>query len=83
MGHSRKSNIPARYGGKNHLTTRDLARFEQAASPALDTITPILLEAKGKADAGGLIVLKPWLQKRNWSAYYLDKMIEQNSLSIA
>lgn len=78
MGHSRKSDIPARYGGKNRLTTRDLARFEQAASPALDAITPILLEAKGKADAGGLIVLKPWLQKRNWSAYYHDKMIEQN-----
>ncbi|WP_349365559.1 MAG: hypothetical protein ABL311_11325 [Nitratireductor rhodophyticola] len=75
MGHSRKSDIPARYGGKNRLTTRDLLRFEQAASPALDAITPVLLEAKEKADAGELVVLKPWLQERNWSEYYQEKMI--------
>ncbi|KFB09634.1 hypothetical protein [Nitratireductor basaltis] len=76
MGHSRKSDIPARYGGKNRLTTRDLARFEQAASPALDAITPILLNAKEKADTGELVVLKPWLQARNWSAYYQEKLRE-------
>lgn len=76
MGHSPKSDIPARYGMKHRLTTRDLQHFEQAASPALDAITPILLAAKERVNCGDLVVLKPWLQEQNWSAYYQERLSE-------
>ncbi|QKV17054.1 site-specific integrase [Oricola thermophila] len=76
MGHSRKSDIPARYGMKHRLTTRDLAEIIEAKSPALDAIVPILLSAKEKAENKELIVLKPWLQRSNWSLHYRERIGE-------
>ena len=44
-----------------NLTRRDGSAFER------------LLKAKADADAGKLIVVKPWLQRSNWSDHYRQK----------
>ncbi|MFK4823578.1 DUF6538 domain-containing protein [Paenochrobactrum sp. BZR 588] len=67
MGHSTKKDIPAGYGSKHRLTTRDLAEITQAASPEVDFMTTKLLAAKNIKNA--------------WSTYYFytKKLIFQNT----
>jgi integrase len=73
MGHSTKNDIPAGYGSKKRYTARDLHEITSMASPEIQFMTETLLKAKAEADAGRLIVVKPWLQRSNWSDYYRSK----------
>lgn len=70
MGHSSKNDIPAGYGSKKRFSTRDLEQIMAVSSPEIQFMTETLLKAKAEADAGRLIVVKPWLQRSNWSDYY-------------
>lgn len=74
MGHSTKKDIPAGYGSKHRLTTRDLTEITQAASPAVDFMTTKLLAAKTAANKGELQIVKSWMNKENWSNYYRNKI---------
>jgi len=73
-GRTSRSDMPARYGAKQRLTTRDLKQIIGASSPVIDQMTELLMGAKERADAGELQVLKPWLLVQNWSAYYKQKL---------
>jgi hypothetical protein len=73
MGHSIKDDVPAGYGSKKRFTTRDLDQLMTNQSPETKFMTEQLLKAKADADAGRLIVVKPWLQRSNWSDYYRKK----------
>lgn len=73
MGHSTRNDIPAGYGSKKRLSTRDLNEIATTPSPEIQFMTESLLRAKATADAGHLVVVKPWLQRSNWSDYYRTK----------
>jgi len=73
MGHSTKDDIPAGYGSKKRFTARDLDEIMSMALPEIQFMSETLLKAKAEADCGRLTVVKPWLQRSNWSEYYLKK----------
>lgn len=73
MGHSIKDDVPAGYGSKKRFTTRDLDQLMTNQSSETKFMTERLLKAKAEADAGRLIIVKPWLQRSNWSDYYREK----------
>lgn len=73
MGHSSKNDVPAGYGSKKRFSSRDLEKILSIASPEIQFMTETLLKAKADADAGRLVVVKPWLQRSNWSDYYRKK----------
>lgn len=75
MGHKIKDDTPARYGSKTRLTTRDLALLTDIKSSVIDEISGPLIVAKEKSERGELMVLKPWLQHRNWSQHYQSKLL--------
>lgn len=73
MGHSIKGDIPGGYGSKGRFTTKDLEKITTATSPEINFMVDTLLKAKAAADAGKLKVVKPWLQRNNWSKHYQEK----------
>jgi len=73
MGHSGKADVASRYGRKRRLTNRDLGELTMITSSVIDEMARLLLNAKERADAGELTVLKPWLTQANWSPYYKTK----------
>lgn len=73
MGHSSKKDIPAGYGSKKRYSTRDLDEIMSISAPEIQFMTERLVQAKREADAGKLIVVKPWLHRSNWSNYYREK----------
>ncbi len=75
MGHSSRSDMPARYGSKQRLTTRDLKQIVGATSPVIDEMTELLMGAKHRAERGEMTVLKPWLLPHNWSEHYKEKLL--------
>lgn len=74
MGHSSRNDMPARYGAKQRLTTRDLKLLVEASPPIIDEMTVLLMGAKQRSESGELQVLEPWLLKQNWSGYYKQKL---------
>ena len=77
MGHSSRNDMPARYGAKQRLTTRDLKQIVGASSPVIDNMTELLLNARIRAESGELQVLKPWLLAHAWSTYYKENLPHQ------
>ncbi len=75
MGHSSRSDMPARYGSKQRLTTRDLKQIVGATSPVIDEMTELPMGAKHRLERGEMTVLKPWLLPHNWSEYYNEKLL--------
>ena len=73
MGHSIRNDIPAHYGSKKRLSPRDLKELTETSSREIQFMTETLLAAKEKADMGELTVVKPWLQRTNWSEFYRYK----------
>lgn len=73
MGHSSKKDIPAGYGSKKRYSTRDLDEIMSISAPEIQFMTERLVQAKREADAGKLIVVKPWLHRANWSKHYQEK----------
>jgi hypothetical protein len=75
MGHSSRSDMPARYGSRQRLTTRDLKQIVGATSPVIDEMNGLLMGAKHRLERGEMTVLKPWLLPYNWSEYYKGKLL--------
>ncbi|MRN67705.1 hypothetical protein [Brucella sp. 10RB9213] len=73
MGHSIRNDIPAHYGSKKRLSPRDLEEITGSSSREIQFMAETLLAAKAKADAGELTIVKPWLHRSNWSAFYQRK----------
>lgn len=73
MGHSIRNDIPAHYGSKKRLSPRDLKELTETSSREIQFMTETLLAAKEKANAGELAIVKPWLQRINWSEFYRQK----------
>ena len=74
LGHATHDNIPGRYGAKGKYSSRDLEELTGIGSDVLDELSSILLEAKSRADAGELTILRPWLQRTQWSSYHRDRI---------
>jgi integrase len=74
LGHSANDDAPAGYGAKGKYSSRDLEELTGIGADVLADLSAILLGAKQRADAGGLTVLRPWLQRARWSPYHRERM---------
>lgn len=74
MGHATNNDAPANYGAKGKYSSRDLEELTGIGTDVLEELSGILLGAKKRADAGELTVLRPWLQRAQWSKYHRKQM---------
>ena len=74
MGHKDPSDSAHRYGSKTHLTARDLHHILNVESSTIAQMSEILLQAKERADASKLQVIKPWRDRGNWSSHYRNEL---------
>lgn len=74
MGHATHKEAPAIYGAKGKFSSRDLEELSGIGTGLLEELSGILLGAKQRADAGELTVLRPWLQRAQWSRYHREQM---------
>lgn len=73
MGHATNKEAPANYGAKGKYSSRDLEELTGIGTDVLEELSGILLGAKKRADAGELTVLRPWLQRAQWSKHHREQ----------
>jgi len=73
LGHSPRHDVPGGYGAKGRYSSRDLEELTGIGSDVLDELSSILREAKSRAVAGECKILRPWLQRAQWSSYYREQ----------
>lgn len=73
LGHAAHDDIPGGYGAKGRYSSRDLEELTGIGSDVLDELSSILREAKSRSVAGECKILRPWLQRAQWSSYYREQ----------
>ena len=77
LGHV-SDDVRGRYGSKGVLDPKVAATIEALEPPVIKQMRDILLAAKNRADAGKLIVLKPYLISKSVTAFRMKRSNDAN-----